>query len=613
MPTVARDDRWVQDATGRAIAGALVYWCTQPANVVAAPPSPLATIYTDSTGIAPAANPQTTNGLGHASAYMPPGIYTVVFVYNGVIQQVYPDQAVGLSNSTANSLDQIRYVSPFGNDSNDGLSWGTAKLTAAAAFSSVGGNQAIIFESPQLAIDGIAGTGSATGVNGYIWAPTRFYIGPSAQATSGTTGVDSGSLRLVGSVWNGSKAVDDFWEIHVNAFSGAFSNGSNLEINHSSVEGGSGRVLVGSDFVVGNPRSATPSLNSNSFAFDNQGAYYDSGSQSMLWEMGNTVNQDGGSLNTTIFRQNFVPVFSSSATGVQAELALGGSGVLGVSGNYSGAPKWLFTNLRPVSAFHTMSLEHSATASRTITFPDATGTLVLTANPTFTGAVLLPAGSGGAPGLAWSAETNTGMYRNASGDIRYSIAGNDVTRTDSTGFALAGGTGLQWGSPGAVTSRDTAIWRTGGAAFAFGNTTPGDASGTLNAALYQAGGTSGVSAGSFASITAITTKGGIVTQLTGTSDERLKSNIAPFSRGLEDVLKIHPALYNWNEAGQAKTGFGPEVRHAGFIAQDIQKAIPEAVCAEGEYLAMSDRPLIAALVNAVKELSARVQELEKAK
>ena len=272
----------------------------------------------------------------------------------------------------------IQFVSPGGNDSNSGLNWSEAKFSCAAAVSALGSTgTSIIFLSPSLtSSDCIASTGSATGINGYIWAPTRIYVGPSAQATSGSTGVDSGRLHLVGSVWNGSAAVDDFWDIYTNSFPGAFADGSNLIISHSSVENGSGRVLHLSDLVVGNPRDATPSLNSNSFAFDNQGAYSEGGTQAMLWEMANTVNQNGGALNTLIFRQNFVPIFNSAAAGAQGEFALGGSGTLGVSGNYSGPPKWLFTNLRG-SSFNTMTLEHSATAQRTITFPDASGTLML--------------------------------------------------------------------------------------------------------------------------------------------------------------------------------------------------------------------------------------------
>ena len=51
----------------------------------------------------------------------------------------------------------------------------------------------------------------------------------------------------------------------------------------------------------------------------------------------------------------------------------------------------------------------------------------------------------------------------------------------------------------------------------------------------------------------------------------------------------------------------------GFSAQDVQKVIPQAITGtEGseKYLSLDDRPIIAALVNAVKELSARVDRIE---
>jgi len=76
---LARDDRWIADALGRALAGAQVYWCTQPASTAANPPSPLATVYTDITGDTPVTQPVLSDGLGHAFAYMTTGVlYTVV-------------------------------------------------------------------------------------------------------------------------------------------------------------------------------------------------------------------------------------------------------------------------------------------------------------------------------------------------------------------------------------------------------------------------------------------------------------------------------------------------------------------------------------------------------
>jgi len=62
--------------------------------------------------------------------------------------------------------------------------------------------------------------------------------------------------------------------------------------------------------------------------------------------------------------------------------------------------------------------------------------------------------------------------------------------------------------------------------------------------------------------------------------------------------------------GTKKTGFEADREFVGFIAQNIQKAIPEAVGQEGEYLNFSERPVLAAVVNALKELTSRVQELE---
>lgn len=117
---VYRDDRWVRDANGRVIPGAQVYWCSQPATIVNIPPSPLASLFTNSTGNIAATNPQTTDGFGHCSAYLAAGIYTVVFVYNGSVQQIYTDQAIGINTqpvSVPTGLINVKSAGAFG----DGL------------------------------------------------------------------------------------------------------------------------------------------------------------------------------------------------------------------------------------------------------------------------------------------------------------------------------------------------------------------------------------------------------------------------------------------------------------------------------------------------------------
>lgn len=56
-----------------------------------------------------------------------------------------------------------------------------------------------------------------------------------------------------------------------------------------------------------------------------------------------------------------------------------------------------------------------------------------------------------------------------------------------------------------------------------------------------------------------------------TSDERLKRDIQKLDYGLTDLMKLRPVSYHWKE-GQLG-----EQRHLGFIAQDLQKVLPETV------------------------------------
>lgn len=84
------------------------------------------------------------------------------------------------------------------------------------------------------------------------------------------------------------------------------------------------------------------------------------------------------------------------------------------------------------------------------------------------------------------------------------------------------------------------------------------------------------------------------------SDERLKNITGAFEPGLATIMQIDPIRYRW----KAETGYDASTTYAGFSAQNIQTAIPEAVGASPNgYLSLSDRPILAALVNAVKELA----------
>lgn len=88
--------------------------------------------------------------------------------------------------------------------------------------------------------------------------------------------------------------------------------------------------------------------------------------------------------------------------------------------------------------------------------------------------------------------------------------------------------------------------------------------------------------------------------ITASSDERLKDILGSFDRGLADLELINPIFYEW----KPETGFDASTTYAGFSAQNVQQAIPEAV-GEGKdgFLTLQDRPLIAAAINAIKEIA----------
>ena len=64
-----------------------------------------------------------------------------------------------------------------------------------------------------------------------------------------------------------------------------------------------------------------------------------------------------------------------------------------------------------------------------------------------------------------------------------------------------------------------------------------------------------------------------------TSDKRFKNNIKPLSVGLNELLKIQPSEYNWNQS---------PIVSKGFIAQDLYKIYPDAVYKPKDETDLSD-------------------------
>ncbi len=96
--------------------------------------------------------------------------------------------------------------------------------------------------------------------------------------------------------------------------------------------------------------------------------------------------------------------------------------------------------------------------------------------------------------------------------------------------------------------------------------------------------------------------------VTAVSDERLKNIQRPFTRGLSQIAQLKPIVYKWRK------GSGLETAHeyAGFSAQNVKQFIPEAIGQDSKgHLSLQDRPIEAALVNSIQELSMQVIILQK--
>ena len=92
------------------------------------------------------------------------------------------------------------------------------------------------------------------------------------------------------------------------------------------------------------------------------------------------------------------------------------------------------------------------------------------------------------------------------------------------------------------------------------------------------------------------------------SDERIKTNITETKYGLKTALSLKPVDY---------TMISNEQRNVGFIAQDVQKLVPEAVSGlegdleKGETLSIAYTTLIPVLTKAIQEQNEAIEKQNK--
>jgi len=95
------------------------------------------------------------------------------------------------------------------------------------------------------------------------------------------------------------------------------------------------------------------------------------------------------------------------------------------------------------------------------------------------------------------------------------------------------------------------------------------------------------------------------------SDNRLKKDIKPLANNLNKVCKLNPVEYKW------KDNYRDGKTEIGLIAQEVEKIIPQVVREnkrigdDTSYKQVDYEHLTATLIGAIKELEARLKELEK--
>jgi hypothetical protein len=91
---------------------------------------------------------------------------------------------------------------------------------------------------------------------------------------------------------------------------------------------------------------------------------------------------------------------------------------------------------------------------------------------------------------------------------------------------------------------------------------------------------------------------------TAISDINKKKDFEDSTIGLNAIMGLKPTLFRMKEEDESVE------KTLGFIAQQVKEFIPQAYVEGEDFIGLSDRPIIAALVKAIQELKAEIDELK---
>lgn len=105
----------------------------------------------------------------------------------------------------------------------------------------------------------------------------------------------------------------------------------------------------------------------------------------------------------------------------------------------------------------------------------------------------------------------------------------------------------------------------------------------------------------------------IANSIAGSSDARFKTNIASIQNPLQKVMALRGVNFNWNTTAFPQRMFSDK-RTLGFIAQEVEKVLPEIVQTENTsegFKSVQYDKVVALLVEAMKEQQKQINQLKR--
>jgi hypothetical protein len=264
--------------------------------------------------------------------------------------------------------------------------------------------------------------------------------------------------------------------------------------------------------------------------------------------------------------------------------------------HYTGSLNFRFVNDAYTAANNFMSASRSGYAITGLTFNSGSGAATFSGTLAAASQVVAGSSGNGSASLVTGGASNTGLC------AFYDAAG---TRLGYAGFGSDGGTLMLTAENG------TTGWTTTGNHFATGQIAAGW--GGTGGYMCKNGETNGAFGSNVfnlfwnGSATVLWIDDYNAGFISVSSDGRYKHHVESLpDTALARVNRLRPVSYRWRDKGIVRDDGRTR---EGLIAQEVKKVIPAAV--EGDdTLSLSPLPLIAVLIKAVQELSAKVEALK---